>query len=99
MIAEGEAVALVSDAGTPMISDPGYKLVRQIIAEGHEVTALRVRMPFCQRCNYPHCHAMRLASSGFYLRGPVRVKHCSRNGWIVRAHSFVTKPHRDWKTR
>lgn len=40
IIEEGEAVALVSDAGTPLISDPGYKLVRQIIAEGHPVTAL-----------------------------------------------------------
>ncbi len=40
VIEEGEAVALVSDAGTPMVSDPGYKLVRQIIQEGHEVTAL-----------------------------------------------------------
>jgi 16S rRNA (cytidine1402-2'-O)-methyltransferase len=37
---EGEIVALVSDAGTPLISDPGYRLVQVALAEGIHVSAL-----------------------------------------------------------
>jgi 16S rRNA (cytidine1402-2'-O)-methyltransferase len=39
-LAEGAAIALVSDAGTPLISDPGYKLVRAAQDAGHAVTAI-----------------------------------------------------------
>ena len=37
---KGEIVALVSDAGTPLISDPGYRLVREAREAGITVTAL-----------------------------------------------------------
>lgn len=37
---EGAVVALVSDAGTPVLSDPGHELVRAAAAAGHTVTAI-----------------------------------------------------------
>ena len=39
-LAQGAAIALVSDAGTPLVSDPGLKLVQAARDAGHAITAL-----------------------------------------------------------
>ena len=40
MLREGRRIALVSDAGTPLVSDPGFRLARAAIAEGLAVGAV-----------------------------------------------------------
>jgi 16S rRNA (cytidine1402-2'-O)-methyltransferase len=39
-LAQGQRIALVSDAGTPLLSDPGFRLTRAAIAAGAAVTAI-----------------------------------------------------------
>lgn len=39
-LAMGKTIALISDAGTPLVSDPGYKLVRECLDRGLPVTCI-----------------------------------------------------------
>ena len=40
MLEDGQNIAMVSDAGTPLISDPGYHLVNQCLSKGIDVVAV-----------------------------------------------------------
>ena len=40
LIKNQQSVVLVSDAGTPLIADPGYQLVRQVISEGYYLSGI-----------------------------------------------------------
>ena len=94
-LADGKRVALVSDAGTPLISDPGYRLVRAALAAGHTVSAV------------PGASAvpMALALSGlptdrFFFGGFLPARQGERRRAIVEAASvpatlvFFEAPHR-----
>ena len=40
LLEEGNDIALVSDAGYPLISDPGYILVNEVIENGYDVVTI-----------------------------------------------------------
>ena len=69
----GQSVALVSDAGTPLISDPGYKLVRACLTKEVSVSALpgaNAVLPALQLSGFP--------SDGFVFAGFLPTKDKAR---------------------
>lgn len=75
---EGQVVALVSDAGTPLISDPGYKLVRATIEAGHTVTALPGASAVMSALNVAG-----LPTDRFFFEGFLPPKHAGRQKRIA----------------
>lgn len=70
---QGKSVALVSDAGTPLISDPGFKLIGQAVAEGISV----VPIPGCS-APMAALVASGLPSDGFHFAGFLPPKMVAR---------------------
>jgi len=91
----GESLALVSDAGTPVISDPGRLLVRQAIEHG--ITVESVPGPSAVMAALA---ASGFASDTFTFLGFPPTRSSARRGWFKRARTsggtvvFFEAPHR-----
>ena len=64
----GGAVALCSDAGTPLLSDPGARLVAAAVAAGHAASPVPGRPRSRPRCAWPDLDAARFSFVGFLPR-------------------------------
>lgn len=95
VVAQGQSLALISDAGTPLVSDPGYRLVRAAHAAG-----LRV-VPVPGACAaVTALSASGLPSDRFAFEGFPPVKPVARRTWLEalagepRTLIFYESPHR-----
>lgn len=95
---EGQTVALISDAGTPAISDPGFLLVREAIKEGLEVQCLPGATAFV-----PALVNSGLPNDRFCFEGFLPVKKGRQTRFKILAEEtrtmiFYESPHRILKT-
>ncbi len=93
-IAAGRDAALVSDAGTPGISDPGFLLVRTCIEEGIEVETLpgaTALIPALVQSGFP-CD--RFCFEGFLPQKKGRTKHLQSLADEERTMIFYESPYR-----
>src|SRR5260370_8002908 len=77
-LAQGAYIALVSDAGTPLISDPGFKLVREGCAAGHQVIALPGPSSVLSALS-----VAALPTDRFFFEGFLPVKEAARRGRLA----------------
>ena len=93
-IAAGKDVALVSDAGTPGISDPGFLLVRRCVEEGIEVVTLpgaTALIPAVVQSGFP-CD--RFCFEGFLPQKKGRMKRLEELSTETRTIIFYESPYR-----
>lgn len=95
---EGQNIALISDAGTPAISDPGFLLVREVIAQGLDVQCLPGATAFV-----PALVNSGLPNDKFCFEGflPVKKGRQTRMKQLAaenRTMIFYESPHRILKT-
>ena len=93
-IAAGKDVALVSDAGTPGISDPGFLLVRRCVEEGIEVVTLpgpTALIPALVQSGFP-CD--RFCFEGFLPQNKGRMKRLEELSSETRTVIFYESPYR-----
>jgi 16S rRNA (cytidine1402-2'-O)-methyltransferase len=91
----GESLALVSDAGTPLVSDPGFRLVRAARAAGIKVSPLPGPCAFVAALSVAGLPSDRLAFEGFLpAKAAARRERLVRLAGEVRTLAFYESAHR-----
>ena len=94
-IAQGESIALISDAGTPLISDPGYRIVQQAHAESIQVVPIPGPSALIAALS-----AAGLPTDKFLFNGFLPVKSIARQDYLTSLQQvthtliFYEAPHR-----
>jgi 16S rRNA (cytidine1402-2'-O)-methyltransferase len=95
LLAEGQRVAVVSDAGTPGISDPGERLVAAAVEAGFAVSAIPGPAALIAALVVSGLPAARFAFEGFLPRkAGERAKHLQSLSGEQRTMVFYEAPHR-----
>ena len=97
-IEAGETIALVSDAGTPGISDPGFLLVRTCLAHGVEVETLPGATAFVPALVQSGFPTDRFCFEGFLPQKKGRTKRLEQLKEETRTMIFYESPYRVVKT-
>jgi 16S rRNA (cytidine1402-2'-O)-methyltransferase len=91
----GDSIALVSDAGTPLLSDPGYRLVRLAVAAGIEVVTVPGASSITAALSISGLPTDRFTFEGFLpSRQAARVKHLTALKTEPRTMIFFESSHR-----
>jgi 16S rRNA (cytidine1402-2'-O)-methyltransferase len=92
---QGAAIALVSDAGTPAISDPGFELVRAVAAAGIDVVAIPGPCAAIAALSIGGLPTARFCFEGFLpARGAARRKRLEQLAQEPRTLVLYESPHR-----
>jgi len=66
----GSTIALVADAGTPLVSDPGYRLVAQAAGRACGWSRCPGPPPYSPRSRHPDCRPTSFTSAAFFQPAP-----------------------------
>ena len=97
-IGHGETMALITDAGTPAISDPGFLLVRKCVAEGIEVECLPGATAFVPALVNSGLPSDKFFFEGFLPHKKGRQKRLKYLAELPNTIVFYESPHRLIKT-
>jgi 16S rRNA (cytidine1402-2'-O)-methyltransferase len=97
-LAKGEKMALVSDAGTPGISDPGFLLVRECLRHGIQIECLPGPTAFVPALLKSGFSAERFTFEGFLPQKKGRQTRLQQLAQEERTMIFYESPHRLIKT-